>query len=274
MKALQCLYPDEPPAKITLPTTWNSSSSGPGSYTATTANVFDSQSPRGAQHTGGDAQLHAQGRSQWQIEDTAMSYGSSSIPSFLPPKGFQSYQPSHHGATIAPFSPYDALLPSDGGLYPGSLDDDGSNHMKFMTSDTSPDTVLETYHQTPNLSSKLPSSLSQMGFHQPNPPVEFQGHYIYREPPDTRQLSVPFASHRHHNSSSVSHTPLLGQNEMLNPSIALGGYDDMNGAQPPGTEFNGHEILSQSYSRPLDLKAYDFMATPFDEPFQGSRPPT
>ncbi|KAJ8130595.1 hypothetical protein O1611_g3033 [Lasiodiplodia mahajangana] len=274
-KALHCLYPDEPSSKIALPnTTWNSSKSEQSDYAATTANMFDPQSPLAAHYTGGDAPLHVQGGSQWQIEDSSMSYGGSSMPSLLPQKGFQPYQPSHHGTPIAPFPSYDALSPSDEGLYQTSLGDDSTAHMKFMTSDAGPEAVLETYHQTPNISSKLPSGLGQMGLHQTNPSVEFQGHYISRELPDTRQLGVPFAPH--HNSSSVSHT-ILNQPEMLNPSIVLGGYDDMSGSQASSAAFNGHEILAQPlqapYPRPVDLKVYDFTTTPFDEHFQESRPP-
>ncbi|KAI1126341.1 hypothetical protein F5Y10DRAFT_214448 [Nemania abortiva] len=273
IKALHCLYPDEPQSKITTSDTWNSPTFGPGDYAATTANVFDPQSSLATQYPGRDSLLHVQGGSQWQIEDASVSYGGPSAPPILPQKGLQPYHSSHNGNLIASYPPYNTLSPPGEGLYPAALGGDSINHMKFGTRGAGSDAVLETYyHQTPNMSSKSSSNIDQLGLHQLNPSVEFQGDYIYREPPDTRHFGLPVAPHHNHHSNSGTHSTIFAQPQISNSSIPLGGYEDMNGVEAPGVDFNGHDALSQplqtSYSRPLDLKAYDFMATSFDEPPQ------
>lgn len=273
IKALHCLYPDEPPSKVAMPhSTWSSSTSETGDYDATSAGVFDPQLPLGTQYTGGDALLHVQGCSQWQIEDSPVSYGGPSTPSVLRQKGFNHYQPSNHETSIAPFFRHDALSPSDQDLYPRSANEGCPDPMKFIISDTEQGAVLGAYDQTTNPPSELSSSLNQMGLHQSSSSVEFQGDYSCREACNTQHANIAFAPDYTHNSSAGMHTAVLGQSEILDSSMVLEGYESLAGVHTPTIDFDGHESLSQTlqtpYGCPVDLKAYDFMTTPFAEPPQ------
>ncbi|KAJ8106644.1 hypothetical protein ONZ43_g6995 [Nemania bipapillata] len=139
-------------------------------------------------------------------------------------------------------------------------------------SGTESDAVLGAYDQAANIPPELSSSFNRMGLSQPSSSVEFQGHYVGREASSARHPNIAFASHHAHGSGAGAglHAAMLGPSEMLDSSVAMAGYGDMTSIQAPGLDVDSHETLSQPFQTPyayaVDLKAYDFMTTPFSDP--------
>ncbi|KAI1196894.1 hypothetical protein F5X97DRAFT_324988 [Nemania serpens] len=305
IKALHCLYPDEPPSKPATSRTWCSPAPGSGDYDAAGLGWLGHQTLLESPSAAGDDALLLPAPfspSQWQVE---ASYGLQSMPSAWPQRNGHSYQLSHHHhhhhhhheTPAASFFEFDAVAaPSDEGLYSGSASEIGLKDMRFLPSNAEPEVMMlgGVYEQqaadniTPAdmallCSNNKIAAQQQQQLISPSS-AELQGQYddIYRTPLPARrqqqqQLGIPFCAGDIHTSSSLgstAHTPILGQLETLDCSGALESYEN---PAIDSAGYDDHETFCLQppqalYPRPTDPGLYDFISEEFQEEFQEAGP--
>ncbi|KAI0407592.1 hypothetical protein F4802DRAFT_518451 [Xylaria palmicola] len=262
IKALCCVYPEEPPPKLILPPTWQPSTSESNEYCATRASSPSPESLSGNFYTGIDTRFRDSGSSRWQAGGSSVSCGGSSIlpPSISYPTDFHTFQDSQHESYFTSSSEYGISSPQNRELYAEPASE--TDNTNLVTNNYPLEGAPGVYGQASNIPSNLMANPNQLGFYQNDLSSEFQTNYAHRPPHQGSHPTSPFDMSQAHSSNMGTPAEIAGQYAMLDfPRIPASHKD------PTGIDF---DPLQTPYFHPTEKKTYyDFTANPLTEPCHG-----
>ncbi|KAI0973872.1 hypothetical protein F4678DRAFT_389324 [Xylaria arbuscula] len=245
IKALCCLYPEDPRFKTIAPRTYSPPiGSDSGYYNTAGGEWFGPSSLLGNPYGGENTLLQDMEPLQQQVEASLVPYREPPVSSTSSYDGAQPYQSDYfESQSTSPFS-YEALSPGEASS-PWSSTNISIDDIQFTPDNHELGGAPGGYDQAHSMSLDLNSSSNQMDFHQPNCSVGFHDHYS-SPPLDLNHPSTAFHPDNTHGYSAGAHATIVGEPENLGGWKNPRNYEYLANTRMPDIYFEDEETHFQA----------------------------